>query len=211
MAARHLHFREELFQLAISRGQLSRRHQIARGRVRVGESKALALGGFDRGDAAVLARETDRVIAGRTIDVLRGQLDVHGSGVGQIDLGISRRTQTSEVYGAAQKALDHAIIVGRGEDFDGNAQCRFNFSTEALVRGQTVLGVFTAQDADVEFFDRILRQSGRCQNGGSSENGEQLFHRSLHSLAKRAGVELRPASFRHKPHRLEWRWRWRFR
>jgi methenyltetrahydromethanopterin cyclohydrolase len=61
---------------------------------------------------------------------------------------------------AAQQALDHAVVVGRGEQLGRNAQQVLGLGAQALVGAQTVLGVFAAQDADAEFGDFFSNGSG---------------------------------------------------
>ena len=170
-------------QIAVLGGQFRSGNQIARGRVGFSEGEGMALGVVHRGDARSFVGDTDRVIALCAVNVHGDQARFNGLLVGQHGFGIGRSTKPCHVNRAAQQTLDHAVIVSGREQFDRNAQSGFDRSTVAFVAGDTVLSVFAAQNADVKFFDRILRESRGCQNGGSSQNGEQLFHGRLQSFS----------------------------
>ena len=179
MSAREFHFTEVVFQFAILFGQFRAGDQITRGRIRIGERKGLALGVVHRSNACVLAGKTDREIARRSIKVLLGQRQVNSGRIGKVNLCIGRRTEPRHIKRAAQQALDHTIIVGRGEQLYRNAQRCLDGGAVTFLRIQPVLGVFAAKNADVKFSDGMAvsqcstRHRGRCHKGNS-----KLFHQS---------------------------------
>ena len=154
---------------------LNGRNQIARARVRIAEAENLALHVLERSDAAVFAGKADRVVAEALVKVDFDQYGLDGLRIGQVGLGVGRWPEPSEIDGAAEQALNHAIIVGGCEQLGRDAEQFLGFGSEALIGGEAVLGIFAAKDADAELGD-VLGEGRRDHRRRQQQRCKKLLH-----------------------------------
>ncbi len=186
MAAGEFHFAEVIagFHGGTGRlGDFDGGDQVAGGGVRIAKAKDLALHVFEAVDARIFACEADGVVAIRAIKVDLDQYWLNRFGVLQVNGGIGRGTQPRHVERAAQQTLDHAVIVGRGEEFGRNAKALFGIAAQTFVGVHPVLRVFPAEDANAKFGDICgLSQCSAGQGRGCQCGGDELLHFVVSSL-----------------------------
>ena len=91
------------------------------------------------------------MIAGRAVDLLRGEDRVDHRLVGEIDLGVAGRAELGEVERAAEETLDDAVIVGGREQLEPvDVEELADLVGEALIVLQAIGFVLAAEDADPE-------------------------------------------------------------
>ena len=122
------------------------------------------------------------MVADRAIKVDLDQNRLNRVRVLQECCGIGRCAQPCHVDGATQKALNDAIIVGRGEKLGFDAERFGRVIRQTLVAVHPVLSVFTAEDTDAEFGDFLGKSASAEGCGGGKRQCEGLFHCYLRGL-----------------------------
>src|SRR5262249_29415883 len=130
------------------------RNEVARRGIRIGVAELLALGVVDRLDAGGLQSETDRVVAGRAVRLLRGQDRGNGLRVLDDGAGVAGSAEFGEVERAAEQTLDNDVIVGSREQRNlFETEGFLQVVGEASVVAQAVSFVFATENTNAEFLD----------------------------------------------------------
>lgn len=164
------------------------RNEEARSGIWVGETDLLALGVCKLLDAAVLAGNHDGVITAGTVRTRIGQDRIDGLGVCERDLGVGGSAHGGDVDGAAEQALNDAVIVRRRENLNfGNAGRGLQAIGNAFRAADHVGFVFGTVETDAQNLD-VLSHGGTGQNAKGDCRKKDFLQHGLSPVSRRAGV-----------------------